>query len=193
MAATSQSVAALCRKLLGADPSARERSLKQYLDSIPRLSALAGVPSGTPVLVRGDVDAKPGPQVGEGDIRLRSMQETLDYGRAKGWKQIVFGHIGREPEKSLGKVAARLSQILGCPVPLIEDWLDESTMTVKDHVTETIAKAPPGSVFMLENTRRYNIERVLWKAKPADIDGLADKLSKLAPTVAPPKGYPPRT
>ena len=33
---------------------------------------------------------------------------------------------------------------------------------------------------MLQNTRKYDIERVLWKAKPADVDKLAEKLAKLA-------------
>ena len=47
------------------------------------------------------------------------MKETLDFGRQKGWKQIVFGHIGREPEKSLEKVRARLAEILGCDVALL--------------------------------------------------------------------------
>ena len=33
---------------------------------------------------------------------------------------------------------------------------------------------------MLQNTRKYDVERVLWKAKPADVDKLAEKLAKLA-------------
>ena len=105
------------------------------------MDCLGELPSGTPVLVRGDVDAKPGPKVGEGDIRLRSMKDTLEFGRQKGWKQIIFGHIGREPEKSLDKVAARLGEILGCEVAFIEDWLDPATTTIKDEVAKTIAQA----------------------------------------------------
>ena len=104
------------------------------------------LPSGTPVLVRGDVDAKPGPKVGDGDIRLRSMKDTLDYGRQKGWKQVIFGHIGREPEKSLAKVRARLGEILGCEVAFIDDWLDPATATIKDEVARAIRTAAPGSV-----------------------------------------------
>jgi phosphoglycerate kinase len=126
------------------------------------------------------VDAKPGAKVGEGDIRLRSMKDTLKFGQQRGWKQIVFGHVGREPEKSLGKVAARLGEILGCPVTFIEDWLDPATATIKDDAAKTIAAAAPGSVIVLQNTRKYDIERVLWKAKPADVDKLADKLARLA-------------
>ena len=108
------------------------------------------------------------------------MKDTLKFGQERGWKQIIFGHVGREPEKSLAKVAARLGEILGCKVTFIEDWLDPATTTIKDDAAKTIAQSPPGSVIMLQNTRKYDIERVLWKAKPADIDKLAEKLAKLA-------------
>jgi phosphoglycerate kinase len=180
MPITTESMAAWCRKLLGADPNSPRLTLEQYLAGIPRLDCIGKLPSGTPVLVRGDTDAKPGPTVGEGDIRLRSMKDTLKFGQDRGWKQIIFGHVGREPEKSLAKVAARLSEILGSQVVFIEDWLDPATTTIKDGVVKTIAAVSPGSVIMLQNTRKYDIERVLWKAKPADIDKLAGNLAKLA-------------
>lgn len=180
MAITTESMAAWCRKLLGADPNAPRLTLEQYLAGIPRMECLGKLPSGTPVLVRGDTDAKPGATVGEGDIRLRSMKDTLKFGQERGWKQIIFGHVGREPEKSLAKVAARLGEILGCQVTFIEDWLDPATTTIKDEVAKTIAAAAPGSIIMLQNTRKYDIERVLWKAKPADVDKLAEKLATLA-------------
>jgi phosphoglycerate kinase len=154
--------------------------LVDYLAAIPRLDALSDVPSGTPVLVRGDVDCKPGAKVGDGDIRLRSMVETLDFGLRRGWKMILFGHIGREPVKSLAKVAARLGEILRQRVPLVADWLDEGTMTISSAVQKQIDAAESGSVLMLENTRKYNIERVLWKAKPADVAKLAQPLAKFA-------------
>src|SRR5262245_7343903 len=141
MAVTSDRVLQLCRVLKGFH-SREELSLADYLKSIPRLKSLAEVPSGTPVLIRGDVDCKPGPEIGQEDIRLRSMKETLQFGRQRGWKQIIFGHLGRkQPDKpigSLAKVAARLGQILGCDVPLIDDWLDEATNSVKPHVAEKI-------------------------------------------------------
>ncbi len=174
---TAESMLQWCQNLLRVGPSGPPLSLEDSLAPIPRLESLADLPSGTPVLVRGDVDAKPGAEVGEGDIRLRSMKDTLQFGRDRGWKQIIFGHIGRKPEGSLKAVAARLSQILGCEVPLIGDWLDESTLTINDAAAQTIRNAAPGSVFMLENTRKYKIETVLWKAK-------ADNLPELAPQLA---------
>ena len=180
MAITTESMAAWCRKLLGTDPKSPRLTLEQYLAGIPRMECLGKLPRGTPVLVRGDVDAKPGPKLGDGDIRLRSMKDTLKFGQERGWKQIIFGHVGREPEKSLAKVAARLGEILGCSVTFIEDWLDPATTTIKDDVANTIASSAPGSVIVLQNTRKYDVERVLWKAKPADVDKLAEKLAKLA-------------
>src|SRR2546423_10117241 len=148
MRVTADRVLKLCRVLKGFDPY-EDLTLTDYLKSIPRLASLSDVPSGTPVLVRGDVDCKPGPQIGQEDIRLRSMKETLEFGRSRGWKQIVFGHLGRkQPDKpigSLAKVAARLGEILNCDAPLIEDWLDEATGSVKTHVRGKIAAAPAGS------------------------------------------------
>jgi phosphoglycerate kinase len=170
-------------RLLGLMP--RDNDLKAYLNDIPRLESLADVPSGTSVLIRGDVDAKPGANVGEGDVRLRSMVATLEYGRLKGWKQVIFGHIGRKPEGSLEKVAKRLGELLKTEVPLVKNWLDEQNLTVTDEAHDFIKAAAPGSVIVLENTRAYGIETVLWKAKTeADTAKLAPKLAAFATTMA---------
>jgi 3-phosphoglycerate kinase len=180
MPTTKEKTQELIKTLLQGRAAASELELRDYLKAIPRLDSLAAVPAGTAVLVRGDIDAKPGPAVGDGDIRLRSMAGTLQYGIDRGWKQIIFGHVGREKEKSLEKVAKRLGEILKCDVPLVTDWLDESSMTVPDDVAIRIKAAPPKSVLMLENTRRYDIERVLWKATREDAATLADPLGRFA-------------
>jgi len=184
MSVSVESMAAWCRMLLGADPKHPARSLEEYVAAVPRLSSLADVPSGTRVLVRGDVDAKPGAMVGQGDIRLRSMKETLEFGRTRGWVQVIFGHIGREPSGSLEKVSRRIGEILGCQVEFVPDWLDPATNTILDAAARTIAAAAPGSVIVLQNTRKYDIERVLWKAKPADVERLAQPLATLANQMA---------
>ncbi|MEQ8846510.1 phosphoglycerate kinase [Botrimarina sp.] len=184
MPVTDQQMQAFCETVVRGREAAPDLTLNDYLADVPRLDSLADVTSGTPVLVRGDVDAKPGAEVGQGDIRLRSMVDTLKFGRDKGWKQVVFGHIGREPEKSLDKVAKRLGELLGCDVPLVGDWLDESSMTIKPEAAEAVASAEPGAVIVLENTRKYDIERALWKAKPEDLPGLAPKLAKYANELA---------
>jgi phosphoglycerate kinase len=180
MAVTEREIIAWCEALLSGRAAAPDLTLADYLRSIPGVASLEDVPSGTPVLVRGDLDAKPGEKIGDGDIRLRSMLDTLAFGQKHGWKQVVFGHIGREPEKSLSKVAKRLGELLKCDVPLIGDWLDESSMNILPKVAEQIRAARPGAVIMLENTRKYEIERVLWKAKKEDLPKLAPKLAKLA-------------
>ena len=180
MAVTADSMVAWCRRLIGAEKADEKLELPGYLHAIPRLESLGDLPSGTAVLVRGDVDAKPGEQIGEGDVRLRSMLETLRFGHQRGWKQIVFGHIGRKPEGTLRKVHARLEALLDAKITFIEDWLDESTVTVLDEVAQRIDGAPPGSFFLLENTRRYPIERALWKATADDLPREAESLSRLA-------------
>ena len=187
MSAAADRVLKLCRVLKGFEPRPN-LTLADYLRDIPRLSSLADVARGTPVLVRGDVDCKPGPEVGQEDIRLRSMKETLEFGRGKGWKQIIFGHLGRkQPDKpigSLAKVAKRLGEILKCDVPLIEDWLDEATGTVKPAAAEKIAAAAAGSICVLQNVRGYDIETVIWKAKEPALPDLAAKLATFANSLA---------
>jgi phosphoglycerate kinase len=180
MAVTEKEIQAWCETLLAGRSAAPDQTLSDYIRAIPGVSSLEDLPAGSPMLVRGDLDCKPGPQIGGGDIRLRSMVDTLRFGLAREWKQIIFGHIGRKPEGSLAKVAQRLGEIIKCDVTLISDWLDESSMTILPAVAKQISSAKPGSVFMLENTRKYEIERALWKAKPADLPKLAPKLTKLA-------------
>jgi len=179
MQISDQKMQQLCRTLLGASP-APHNSLGDYLAAIPRLKSLADLPRGTVVLIRGDVDAKPGAKIGEGDERLRSMQSTLKFGMERGWKQVVFGHIGRKPEGSLNKVAARLGELLGKDVPLISDWLDEASIEIKQPAADAIRNSQSGDVLVLENTRRYNIERVLWDATAEDLPQLAPKLVRFA-------------
>lgn len=180
MPVTNDQIQSLILTLLNANPAAPKRTLEQYLVGIPRLASLQDVPSGTPVLVRGDVDAKPGKVIGEGDERLRSMVETLKYGRERGWKQIVFGHIGRKPEGSLKEVAKRLGELLGTEVKLIGDWWDDATGEILPAATEAISAAAPGDILMLENTRKYKIERMLWDATLGTAAKLAAPLAKAA-------------
>jgi phosphoglycerate kinase len=180
MAVTEKEMQAWCETLLAGRSAAPDLTLSDYIHTIPGVASLDDLPKGSPVLVRGDLDCKPGPKVGDGDIRLRSMVDTLRFGIAHDWKQIIFGHIGRKPEGSLVEVAQRTGEILECEVTLIRDWLDESTMSVLPAVTQQISSAKPGGLLMLENTRKYEIERALWKAKPGDLPKLAPKLAKLA-------------
>ena len=177
---TSAQMESWIQKVMGNADNSPQLPLPAFLNGIPGLDSLADVPSGTVVLVRGDVDAKPGATVGEGDIRLRSMVETLEFGRSKGWIQVIFGHIGRKPEGSLSKVAARFGDLLGVPVTLISDWQCEETGHLLESAVKQIRSAAPGSVFVLENTRKYSLEVALWKCKPEGVAALAPKFANLA-------------
>lgn len=180
MTVTTEKMSAFCKGLLGADAAVNKLTLEQFVAAVPTMDSLAEVPSGTRVIVRGDVDAKPGKNIGDGDIRLRSMQETLQFGRDRGWVQIIIGHIGREPEGSLDKVAKRIGEIMKCEVAFIDDWFDPATDTITADAAAKIKSAKPGDIIVLQNTRKYDMERVLWKAKPADIEKLASRLAKIA-------------
>ena len=184
MTVTADQMQKWCANLLAGRQAAPAMTLPDYLAAIPKLASLDDVAPGTPVLVRGDVDAKPGTRVGEGDVRLRSMCETLRHGRERGWKQVVFGHIGRKPEGSLSKVATRIGELLDCEAPLVTDWWDDGTQQVSDSARRQVAAAEPGAVLILENTRRYEIERVLWKATGDDLPALAPRLAAFANQLA---------
>ena len=112
MPVTDQQMQAFCETIVRGRDAAPDLTLNDYLADVPRLESLADLPSGTPVLVRGDTDAKPGATIGEGDIRLRSMVETLKYGVEKGWKQVdLRPHrpqargIAREGRRAVGRAA----------------------------------------------------------------------------------------
>ena len=126
MSATAAQLISWCQALVDPDQHQPRLRLEDYLKAIPRLASLADLPAGTSVLIRGDVDAKPGGKIGEGDIRLRSMLPTLRFGQKRGWKQIIFGHIGRKPEGTLKAVVQRLGELLDTKVELVSDWWDEA-------------------------------------------------------------------
>ena len=56
MAITNQAMETWLSRLLGAAPDAPKLPLKGFMEGIGKLETLADVPSGTPVLVRGDTD-----------------------------------------------------------------------------------------------------------------------------------------
>lgn len=175
MTVTNSSIESLCRELLSDKPHGI--SPADYVRDIPNLNSLRTVPRGTPVLVRGDVDARPGSDVS--DSRLESMKKTLEFGRDRGWKQIIFGHCGREESASLDGVADRLSELLGFQVPLVSGWYDEATQSVPGRVSKLITNSGDGTVMMLENVRRYKVERLLWDANAEQLPEVAGRLTRM--------------
>jgi len=183
--ASNESVSDWCTKLIHKSPDFPP--LEDCLDAIAQLNNLTDLPAGTRVLVRGDTDvvvAEDGAIAD--DVRLRSLLETLNYGCEKKWVQIVYGHRGRDPEWSLEPVAAHLQKLLqdsGLPdahVNFVDDWLDEDTGEVLDSAAEFVANCENGSVVVLENTRRYTLERLLWNATEKDLPELAGRVANYA-------------
>jgi len=80
------------------------------------------------------------------DTRVRASVPAIRMALDAGAAVMVTSHLGRptegefKPEDSLAPVAARLAELLRCPVPLVANWVDG--VDVK-----------PGQVVLLENCR----------------------------------------
>ena len=121
---------------------------------------------GKRVFIRADLNV---PQDDAGNItddtRIRASVGGIKFALDKGAAVIVTSHLGRpaegelKPEDSLAPVAKRLSELLGKPVPLKQNWVDG--VDVK-----------PGEVVMLENCR-------VNKGEKKNDDALAQKIAKL--------------
>lgn len=174
-----------CAKLIEKSPDFP--SLEDCLKKIPDVASLSHLPSGTRVLVRGDTDVvfdeKGEP---DDDARLRALVDTLKLGVARGWVQVLYGHRGRDPKLSLEPVADYLEKLLTAAgvkcgkLKVIADWMNDDTGDILDAAGAAVARLAAGSIVLLENTRKYKLEQSLWKAKPADLAGLAPKLAAYA-------------
>lgn len=188
MSVSAQDVVAWCTRLI--EKSADFPQLEACLDAIDQLESLDDLPAGTRVLVRGDTDVVVNDDGSvAGDVRLRSLLPTLQYGCEHGWVQILYGHRGRDPRMSLKPVAAHLKSLLHekgltqTEVHFVADWLNDETGEVLDSAAEQVAAASDGSVVVLENTRKYSLERLLWKAKADDLEEISPRIASYANTV----------
>jgi len=121
---------------------------------------------GRRVFIRADLNV---PQDDAGhiteDTRIRASVPCIQMALAGGAAVMVTSHLGRptegafKPEDSLAPVAKRLSELLGRPVPLKQDWVDG-------------VDVQPGEVVLLENCRVNKGEK---KNDPA----LAQKMAAL--------------
>jgi phosphoglycerate kinase len=99
------------------------------------------------VFIRADLNV---PQAADGsiteDTRIRASVACIRMALDAGAAVMVTSHLGRptegafKPEDSLAPVASRLSELLGCPVPLVANWVDGVDVR-------------PGGVVLLENCR----------------------------------------
>ena len=123
--------------------------------------------SGKRVFIRADLNV---PQDDSGaisdDTRIRASVPAIQMALAKGAAVMVTSHLGRptegefKPEDSLAPVAARMAELLGQPVPLIQNWVDGGFEVL------------PGQVVMLENCR-------VNKGEKKNKDELSEKIAKL--------------
>jgi 3-phosphoglycerate kinase len=118
---------------------------------LPRLEDLE-VERGTRVLVRVDFNV---PFTADGqiddDLRITSALPTIEWLRAQHAVVITCGHLGRpdgkpDPRYTMAPIAARLSELIGCEVPLAPG-------IIGPRVEPVVASTPPGDVVMLENLR----------------------------------------
>ncbi len=99
------------------------------------------------------------------DTRIRASVPAIRMALDAGAAVMVTSHLGRptegefKPQDSLAPVAARLSELLGVPVPLVSNWVDDVTVA-------------PGAVVMLENCR-------LNKGEKKNDEALARKMAAL--------------
>lgn len=112
--------------------------------SIPEMSSFDL--AGKRVLIRQDLNVPVKDGKVTSDARLQASLPTIKTALAKGAKVLLMSHLGRPTEGeydeafSLAPVAARLSELLGRPVPLIKDWLNGVDLK-------------PGEVALCENVR----------------------------------------
>jgi phosphoglycerate kinase len=125
-----------------------------------------GALKGKRVFIRADLNV---PQDDAGNItedtRIRASVPAIRDALGAGAAVMVTSHLGRptegefKPEDSLAPVAKRLSELLGQPVELKQNWVDGVDVA-------------PGQVVLLENCR-------VNKGEKKNADELAHKMAKL--------------
>lgn len=109
--------------------------------------AASGALKGKRVLIRSDLNA-PRDEAGHitNEARLVASVPAIRMALDAGAAVMVVSHLGRptegtvRPEDSLEAIVARMSELLGQAMPLVQDWVDGVSVQ-------------PGNVVMLENCR----------------------------------------
>ncbi|MEM7196214.1 MAG: phosphoglycerate kinase, partial [Pseudomonadota bacterium] len=102
------------------------------------------------VLIRQDLNVPIKEGVITSDARIEASIPTLKYALDQGSKVLVMSHLGRptegefDPNASLKPVAENLTQKLGCRVPLVTDYLNNTV------------EMDSGQIALLENVR-FNV------------------------------------
>ena len=154
-------------KLLNVDDRRPSTRLPDYLNAIPR-SDVAGqhLPDGTACWCAAtSMPSRERRSAKETSACVDARHARLRPAATVGSKSI-FGHIGRKPEDNAGQGG----QAPGRDRRLRRAAHRRLARRVAHHHPSTGAqtRSPPArraAILLLENTRRYDIERVLWKAK----------------------------
>jgi len=117
---------------------------------LPQLEDLP-LKKGQRALLRVDLNVPLRDGVVDDDLRITTALPTINWLRDRNAVVVVAGHLGRpkgavDPKYSMSPVAARLSELLGCDVPL-------APAVVGPKVEPLVASSSPGDVVMLENLR----------------------------------------
>jgi len=117
------------------------------------------------VLIREDLNVPVQQGVVTSDARIRASLATIRYALDQHARVFVMSHLGRpqegaeDPALTLAPVAARLSELLGKPVPLRKSWIDG-------------VDCAPGSAVLCENVR-------FLKGEKKDDEQLARRMAAL--------------
>jgi phosphoglycerate kinase len=138
--------------------------------------------AGRVVLLRADLNVPMDGTTITDDGRIRASLPTISTLRERGAKVLITAHLGRPKGEtyadraaggpSLAPVAARLSELLGVPVPLAADVAGESARALA-------AGLASGDVAMLENIRFEPAETSKDAAQRAELAGRLASLAEL--------------
>jgi phosphoglycerate kinase len=127
--------------------------------------------AGHRVLLRADFNVPLDHGVVTDDARIRAALPTIELLRERDASIVICSHLGRpedrDPELSMGPVAARLAELLGTGVPVAHDVRGTA-------VEAQAASLEPGELLLLENTRYEPGETANDAGLAEDLAGLAD-------------------
>jgi len=136
---------------------------EDVVEELPTINQLDNLDKHTKVIIRVDLDVPIKDGVIKDFSRIDAAMDTIKFCVDRDFKLTLFGHIGRDKENTLEPVCHALSKILNREIIFIKDWIDETNMRLDSQYIEKFKKADDNAIFMLENTRKYDIETALWK------------------------------